>query len=179
MQLFRYIPDPDRFRSFQVPSESAERVVSLFFEDRSVAQSWAEIDVVPVGQTDAPTGDFPCLNNYGKIPLCSTRAWSALKGILQEYVEPLPLRGEDGSELLLLNVMVTIDAIDLQRSEFSVNAATGRVDRIYKCVFKEQLVSGKPIFKTPLRNGAELFVSEEFRIAVESHRLDGLLWKVA
>jgi hypothetical protein len=122
-------------------------------------------------------GDFPSLSNFWRVPVMSRRAWDALRPLIGYCCEALPIVHPTGSAYFVIHAMETVDCLDLARSEFTRNAATGRVNRVFRYAFRQDLLFGKHIFKLPLQSGGELLVDDGFRRVVEDFGLRGLLFE--
>jgi hypothetical protein len=171
--LYLYRTDPDRYESILVGDALVE-LVAMHCEQKRRGKRWNPISVTVPRRL--AVSDFPTLIEYGAIPVLSNRAWIALRPLLDPVVEALPLVHPTG-EYVLLNVLEQLDCLDETNSKLVRNDVSGRVSRVFAYAFKQDLIGGKRIFKTPLKSGAELFVNEEFRTYVESNTLKGLKFK--
>jgi hypothetical protein len=162
-------------KEFSLPHD--KWTVDVHFTDKSLAKQW-EVPVVRCFEEDPQTeGDFPALNNYDQVPVMSERAWHALQPLIGYCCEALPIIHSRGGPYYIIHVMETIDCLDVDKSEFTRNAATGRVSHISRYALKEKLLVGKHIFKLPLESGADLIMDDEFRKTVEANGLKGLQFK--
>lgn len=177
MKWYRYIPNSDEFDAVRLVMEDDEPVIGLHYESRSVAQTWSPVRVEGFNDNPDVEGDFPSLNNYSKIPVCSQRAWDALCPLIENCSEALPIIHPSENPFYIINVMEIIDCLDEEQSELVRNSATGRVSQVYKYVFKANMVEGKHVFKTPLKSGAELIVDDDVRKTVEANGLKGLIFE--
>jgi len=180
MNYYRYRPDADNFAGigfeWEIDSSEEKRVLGVHNIDYPVIAEWTP-PVAHGFEDNPPTeGDFPSLSNYWRIPVMSQRAWAALRPLIGDCCEALPIVHPSGQPFYIIHVMQTIDALDDERSELWRNPATGRVGDISCYAFKYELLAGKHIFKLPRESGGELLVDDEFRKAVEQHGLKGLLF---
>jgi hypothetical protein len=171
--LYRYDTDANRFESILV-GDALQDLIAMHTRQERVAQRWKPISVM--APRPLTVGDFPSLVEFAVIPVFSKRAWDALRPLLEPAVEALPLVHPSG-EYVLINVLEQLDCLDETRSTLTRNEVSGRVNRVYAYAFRQDLIEGKRIFKTPLKSAAELFVDEEFRHCVESNELKGLKFK--
>src|SRR2546425_226987 len=139
--------------------------------------TWKPIVVHCFDDSPGLEGDFPSLSDFNEIPVLGQRAWDALKPLIGPYAEALPIQHPSKQPFYIVNVLVILNCLDEQRSELTRNEATGRVSRVYGYCFRKDVINDRPIFKTPLQSGSELFVSDEFRKIVEDNDLKGLLFK--
>jgi len=172
MKFYLYRPDANHFAGIGADHADDPRVVGIHHPDAPLASRW--IPVVFHGYKEDPPqeGDFPSLNNRWRIPIFSQRAWDALKPLIGYCCEALPIVHPSGNPFYIIHVMETIDCLDTNRSEFSLNGT--RISRVYKYCLKLDMLREKHIFKLPRESGADLIVDDKFRKAVESNGLRGL-----
>lgn len=178
MTLYRYDTAANHFTSIGVPSIDNDRVIDLNFSDDPLVDEWeAPVAFDYAEHRDRPLGDFVTLSNYYPVPVVTQRAWDLLKLLIGYCCEALPVIHPSGQPHYFIHVMETIDALDTERSTFTRNEVTNRINRIYKYAFKPGLLEGKHIFKLPLGKGSDLLVDDEFRKIVEENGLKGLLFQ--
>ena len=98
--------------------------------------------------------------------------------LIENRVEILPLLSSIG-EFYAINVIEVLNAIDYNKAEFKTFRDGKRIMRFLKYEFIEDVVREKHIFKIvdePLRRP---FVSDEFRLKVQSYNLKGFKFKLA
>jgi len=179
MNFYRYDTAADRFTSIGVHWDDRDRVLDLHYSDPSVSKDWEP----PIAfgyeeHRDRPLSDFVTLSNYYPVPVVTQRAWELLKPLIGYCCEVLSVIHPSGQpHYFFIHVMETIDALDTERSTFTRNEVTNRINRIYKYAFKPGLLEGKHIFKLPLESGSDLLVDDEFRKVVEENGLKGLLFQ--
>lgn len=175
--FYLYRPDANRFAGIGFSIADDERVVDVHFTDTPLISQWQ----VPTahGFEDNPEvqGDFPSLSNYWKIPVLSQRALNVLRPLLGNSYEILPINHPSGDPFAIVHIMDTIDCLDCDKSELTRDENVGRVSQIHRYALKEEMLSGKHIFKLPLECGADLIVDDDFRRAVEASGLKGLKFK--
>jgi hypothetical protein len=176
MKLFRYHPASNAYDSVTLRVADAEPVIGLHFVARRVGASWKSVSVEGFEDNPGVESDFPSLNDFNRIPIMSERAWEALRPLIADAAEPLPINYRGSKRrYLLINVFNQIDCLDPRRSKFS--RAGRKIDQVYHYALKTDLICGAHLFKLPLESGADLLVDEAFRRAVEEHKLKGLKFK--
>lgn len=88
-------------------------------------------------------------------------------------IELLPLKTDHG-DFYLLHVLDIIDCIDYKRSEIIYYQSTGRLAGIPKRVFRKELIAGKHIFMLPEDGMPNIYISDEFKKAIEDNGLEGV-----
>ena len=176
MKYYSYRPDANAFAGVGFATD-ASRIVNVHYSDTPMAGSWTA--PVAHGFEDNPedNGDFPSLTTFRRIPVLSQRAWDCLRTLIGYCSEALPIVHPTGQQYYIIHVMDTIDALNEHRSELWRNPVTGRVGDISRYALDHGMIEGKRIFKLPRESGGELLVDDEFRKAVETNRLKGLLFK--
>ena len=177
MTWYRYRPDANHYDGVRLIMPDDEPVVGLHYDSKLVGGSWKPVSVEGFDDNPDVEGDFPSLSNYNKVPVFSQRAWDVLRPLIGYCTEALPIKHPSGQPFHIINVIEIIDCLDEEQSELVRNAATGRVSEIFKYHFKSDMLEGKHLFKTPLKSGAELFVDDAFRKAIEANGLKGLIFK--
>jgi hypothetical protein len=170
MSIYKLVPDSDSYDNLLYDSPDCLEV-SLQFDGRSLARSWTplHLQVYPVGRS----GDFPSLSSH--IPIFSKKAWSVLEPLIGTSVEALPLAGPAGL-FIAVNVTDIADCLDHARS--SINRfSDGRVMWVDSHAFKEGCLGARNIFKIPEALLNDVFVSENFKRAVEDAGLEGLIFR--
>ena len=107
-----------------------------------------------------------------------TRAVVALRDMLEESGEILPLATDDGVQLFLLNVTRVLDALDEERSIIECFPDSDRIMFLKAAAFHEDKVRGVPLFKLP-HYGSQIFAGESFRQRVLESDLEGLAFDLA
>ncbi len=178
MKYYQYDPNANEYAGlrfkWQLDSPEEKRVMRVHGTGNSVMADW--VRPVAHGFDDNPPteGDFPSLCNYSKIPVMSQRAWDALRPLIGYCCEALPIVHYTGDPYYIIHVMDILDALDEERSEYTRNGVTGRINQIYQYSFHYSRLQDKHIFQLPLKSGAGLIVSDVFRKSVEEHGLLGL-----
>jgi|SRR5579871_2008818 len=139
------------------------------------AETWVPVTVEwDPATTPAHRGkavDFPALGGLGYV--FSERALELLFPLIGDKIEALPLDSRKG-KYYVVNVLNLIDALDESRSDIK-RISGGRIDVIVKHVFIPGATEGQHIFKLKQEPLGPVYVSPQFKKAVEDNRLDGLL----
>lgn len=115
---------------------------------------------------------------YSHIPVFDKKTLDTVTDLIENSVEILPLLSSVG-EFYAINVTEVLNSIDYNKAEFKTFRDGKRIMRFIKYEFIEDIVRGKHIFKIvdePLRRP---FVSNEFRLKVQSNNLKGFKFELA
>ncbi|MDL1923121.1 hypothetical protein FBQ95_10975 [Chloroflexi bacterium CFX3] len=114
------------------------------------------------------------------ILICDAVAREALEPLVGQAVEFLPLDcpNEPQRSLWLLNVLTVAECLDYERSEFTY-WDSGAVKAVRRYVFRTGCLEGQHIFRLPLFNYVEIYVSDEFKRLIEQQGLTGLRFELA
>lgn len=118
--------------------------------------------------------DHPKLWNAYQTMVLSKRGLNALKDILKDSVEIIPLQCK-GREYFVVNILNIINALNYNKSEFEV-FPSGLVVDVTKYSFLKEKLEGVNIFKIFLNDRisvTKIFVSETFKNIVEENELKG------
>jgi hypothetical protein len=143
--------------------EHYDEVTSLFEVGRHIRAHSFPAFVVAERQS-RPLHECPAMA-FGVFAL-SARSWSVLKPVIDRDVQAIRLTGLE-TEYFAINILSVLPALNLRKSKITT-FSNGKVDRVLKFVFDEDVIAGHHIFRIPERN-CDVFVSEEFlTIAVEA-----------
>jgi hypothetical protein len=170
MSVYKLVPDSDVYDSLLYDSPDSLEV-NLRFDGRTLAQVWTPLRVV-VYSVGRP-GDFPSWSSH--IPVFSERAWRILEPLIETSVEALPLACA-GGPFVAINVTDVADCLDPGRAEIK-RFSTGEVMDVKSYAFKEGCLGARNIFKIPEALLNDVFVSENFKRAVEDAGLEGLIFR--
>ncbi len=113
----------------------------------------------------------------------SQKAVEALKPLIQQSVEILPLKTMAREPFFFVNVLESLDALDEEKSVFRYSSVSKTKIGIEKFAFDPKKINGKHIFKIK-GFWYNTFLSDEFRQVCKKHNLEGLaltrdklLWK--
>jgi hypothetical protein len=102
--------------------------------------------------------------------LLRPRAVHALSPLLAGHAELLPLEC-GGEDLVVVNPLHVVDALDERASRVQRFSPSGRIFIIQKHVFVPERISGLPFFKIPSLRVSPTYVTDSF---VEQWRKEGL-----
>jgi hypothetical protein len=138
-----------------------------------MATDWKPIPVRRITKAKGKTlarSDFPSLVPYRLVMRRS--AAEALASFWENSGELLPLRSDDRTEFVILNVTKVLDALDEQRSDV-LRLDGGEIVSIRTPVFVETVVRESDVFRLPHR-GSPTYLSHRFIAAVDALGLKGL-----
>jgi hypothetical protein len=181
MNIYRINSDSGRYE--YVNARVEDRDLLFFSSGQPLSGTWVPVPVLldhrlvdnVMEEPQPRKGDFPSL--YGATPIFSERAWETLYPLVGGSVEALPLIHPSGEKYFAINVLDVVDCLDLTKTKLTRNDVTGRVSSIQEYHFRQHLLTGKHIFKLPETKGLEVLVSEEFKQAVETSELKGLIFR--
>jgi hypothetical protein len=113
--------------------------------------------------------DFPSLAGLGLA--FSERALQALKPLVGDAIEPLPLIYEGPGKFYVINILDVTELLDLDRAVVD-RRESGYISTVEKYAFKPGSIDGKHIFKCKECLIDDL-VSAEFKALVEAEGLVG------
>ena len=172
-RFFKYTPDYNRYET--VGLRKVEIGYCYQFEDgKPLAEKWESPDVKIVANR-GKRGDFPGWDD--SMPVFSPRALQILTPLIGSSAEALPIRVEGTFPYYLINVLDTIDCIDLEQSKHSFNEAAGIITWLTTRVAKSNVHIDKHMFRNRATPHLEIYVSDEFKSCVENNKLKGLLFK--
>lgn len=175
MKYYHYHPAANDYDGLGLQMKD-HHVTKMHSKSISLSASWSPVAVHGFEDNPGVEGDFPALSNRSKIPVFSQRAWDVLEPLIGYCSEALPIRYPTGQPFYIINVMDIIDCLDEERSEVK-RYTDGGIMRVVSFCLKTDLLHGKHIFKTPLKSGADIIVSDEFRRWVEENNLRGLRFR--
>ncbi|BCL36436.1 imm11 family protein [Nostoc sp. MS1] len=178
MNIYIPIPDSDNYDGFYyLDQENSHDILSRFlnfamYQDIEEKSEWIPL---PVGIESFGTkrGDF--LGVVAWTFACNNRAWKILEPLIGNSVKLLPLQCDEG-EFNILKVINIIDCLDYSRADLFIFEETGRVLRIEKYAFKEELIQDQHFFAVPECKFG-ILVSQKFKDVVDQHQLKGLKFK--
>ena len=162
----------DGYEWLECDIRDAQRIFN--FTGVPIAADWKPIPVRLVTRAKGKTlsrSDFPSLVPY-RLAMRQSAA-EALAYFWENSGELLPLRGEDSSEFVILNVTRVLDALDEGRSNLLRLEEDGEIISIRSPVFVESVVGDSDVFRLPYR-GSPTYVSRRFVRAVDALGLKGL-----
>jgi hypothetical protein len=146
--------------------------ISDNFDGRSLKEGWEPLLYTKhIDEKKLPLGDKP--NSLPSMPIVSHRALECIKELIIPYVEVLPVY-IDGFEFFLINILDIIDCLDYEKSELSYFRSDPHdIKKILKYEFLKDKIWDKVIFKIPENKLNVPFVTDQFKLEVEKHGLEG------
>lgn len=171
-QIYRLMPDNDRFHNFALRDEAKSEVYRRF-DGRPLRDSWVPLEITAADTDDelAMLGDHALL---GTIPVLSRRAVDALRDLLEPAGEFLPLVYER-AEYMAFNVTRIIDALDEGKSTIN-RFSDGRVMSVEKYAFRPATIDANAVFKIPQLRRAFIFATDPLPAAVKESHLTGFVF---
>lgn len=176
VNVYELRADPDRFRRLTMVRESDSGILAEL-RGRPVGRAWEPLEVETIEERPEdralPLADFRVV---GGAPTFSRRAVDALRDLLGENGELLPLRSTHGA-WYLCNVTRVIDALD-ERGSYVVYVTTGRrIMAVRPQLFYPERLSA-PVFKVPQRP-SRVYVTGAFVARVQAAGLTGFEFVLA
>lgn len=131
-------------------------------------EKWGEVQMEIKKGAGKKTDTFDFIS--GK-PIFSIKAVDILSDLLKSHVEILPLKHEP-FPIVAVNVLNVVDGIDQEMAEKKL-LPNGTFVGYEKYAFIKEMVAGHHIFKIPQQLSTMVFVSDEFKHAVEKNKLKG------
>ena len=156
MNIYEFIEDVNNYNSLKFFRQGYE-IKEILDKGIPLKNSWKPFE--PEEYNVGKDGDFPGL--YGSVPVFSQRAWDMLGKYLINDVEALPIINERRS-LYAINVLKTIDCLDKENSELSINSVANLVSDIYTYKFNAFDSNSVFIFKIPEVRDLKVYVTDNF-----------------
>lgn len=143
----------------------------VYYQGQQLCEQWEAPETMFYieDETNVIT-DFP-FHKHG-ILCCETKILQEIQPILGHEIEVLPIHVE-GYEYSLLNVVNVLDALDKPKCGFE-HFRSGDVKKIFRYAFKEEVLKGTYIFKTPELTVTDIYCTDAFRDLVLSRGWTGL-----
>jgi len=141
------------------------------FIGKALGSSWVPPEI-RISNTSKKAKDF--ISWMLQVIVCSERALSCLRPLLEQECEILPLIKVKNKQYYALNVLSLVDCLDFDRSEIVMSPSDpSRILTIKKyAFFEERIPSTVSVFKIPEDLGV-VFVRESFVKGVVSSGLTG------
>lgn len=175
MKIYRLDANADRYQCFIMGTGSLFEF-SRQFRGHSIKNTWnPPTIIIDPDSVRSPKGDFPSL--IASVPIFSRRAVTALRDILEENGELLPVTIV-GEEYFVFNATRVVDAFDEENSNFHCYD-DGRIFMIDHHSFFPRKLAGLIMFKIP-QFRRDVYVTDTFVERVKTAGLKGfwfpLLW---
>lgn len=176
--MIYYITDTPEYEFIDCITSEGYRIFR-YFDGTPRAENWHPIPVERVLTDDDGSPLLPAdlLWLSASEVFMRTREMDALRDLLEEGGEVLPLATRDGVELSVLNVTRVLDALDEERSTVE-RFDDGTLMFIVAPAFHESIVRDVPFFKLP-HFGSEIFAGDAFVQRVRDAGLVGIAFTPA
>lgn len=141
------------------------------FDGTKLSPKWSALPVKFLYKS-RKKGDCPSLQI---VPFFSEKAIKALKQVMGDNVEYLPVTGE-ALKFTIVNVIKVIDALDMEKSDLEY-FDDGRIFNYTKLVLDSNKLSTNNIFKLVEFPRTDIIVSDKFKQIVEESGLKGFAFK--
>ncbi|KNF07337.1 hypothetical protein CLPU_18c00190 [Gottschalkia purinilytica] len=176
MRIWHLNFELEKYDMMKVTKEE-DCLILLEFDGTKKKDTWELLSVTRMEEeeflSDAPGFIHPA------IPIFNYKALNILKDLIDDSIEALELRCEEG-EFHAINVIKVLNCIDYEKSEYKTFEDSKKIMRFEKYVFKEECVKGNNIFKIVDEPKSKVFVSDKFREKVLESGLTGfkfdLVW---
>jgi len=162
MNVYTLRPDSDHYQAIELETDEAWDPFLDRFDGRAIGGAWWHPRIEILREVprdyDLLPGDFPSLG--GIIPVFSQKAVSALRDLLEENGELLPLVCDEG-EYFAYNVTRIVDALDEKQSSVD-RFATGNIMGISRYHLQSTALDSLTIFKLPQSARVETYVTDTF-----------------
>jgi hypothetical protein len=171
--IYALSSDMNRFEWFQpIDADGRDILVCRNGKPESVPNGPIPVSI---GGHEGEESDCPGL--YHSAPCLSERAWCCLRPLIDADVQAIPVYRTDGVVFHAINVLKVIDCLNREKSRYSVLPDVGWISWIYEYDFDIIKINDSPIFKIPETVGLEVYVSDVFKNAVETHLLTGFRFR--
>jgi hypothetical protein len=170
-----YEPHHMRAHQWVFPLVSADHELFRKLPAERVGDRWKPVRVElasPEEGVEARRADMPWLGSYGLV--VTDRARPVLEEALADDVEFLPLVCDE-EDLWLVHACRVVDALDEERSALKRFPSTGRVMRVMRYAFREEVVGGLRCFRIPQR--VAIFVTDDVVASAHAAGLTGVRFR--
>ncbi|MCM1214376.1 MAG: hypothetical protein NC331_04725 [Lachnospiraceae bacterium] len=175
MKIWKLKSDVDKYDNLEpVKDFSVEEYWR--FDGHELKWGWIPLEV----QRMEPEKKLPLSDTPGfTIPVFSKRALEVLQPYLQDSAEILELVFDEG-DYYGINVIAVLDVVDYEKAKYINFNNSNRIMVFTKYAFKEcDELKRHHIFKIVDVRRTVVFVSEEFKEAVEKNKLTGFEFELA
>jgi hypothetical protein len=164
--------DYDRF--YPLDQQSSFDILERFlnfgkYQNIEEKSDWTPLEV-GIESLNTKRGDF--FSVVARTFACNEKAWKILAPLINNNVQLLPLKCNEGS-YNILKVTNIVDCLDYSKADVFRFQQTGKVLGIRKYAFKEDLIQSQHFFAIPEKKFG-ILVSQEFKDLVEKNNLEGL-----
>jgi len=157
----------------------AQSCIPLLLKGKAIGNKWKPL--IFLKKRQRKNTDFTSIENAGIA--ISKKALDALRPLIKDEVEILPLKTLAREPFYFINCLTSIDALDEEKSIFQYSSVSKTKIGITKFVFDEEKIKDKHMFKLNIFK-FNTFISGELRAICKQHDLQGLdfsrpklLWK--
>lgn len=163
----------DRNQSREVFGENVENQFDVNFEAKPYSKLWKSMDVSFANDGSGLSGNLiPDISEHNGRLFLSQKAYNALKSLLAQDGEFLPVRYEQGSAFLFnpLSLAENVNGLD---AELSIKNEWGDIENM---AFYEERVKDFIIFRSVFDNYRSAFCSDILKNAITSAGLKGVFF---
>jgi hypothetical protein len=139
------------------------------YQDIEENSAWNPLEV-RIESFGTKRGDF--FSIIARKFACNQETWEILTPLIKNDVQLLPLKSDDG-DFSILKVINIVDCLDHSKADIFRSPETGKVLRVRKYAFKEELIQKQHFFAIP-ESKFGILVSQSFKDLVEKNNLKGL-----
>lgn len=163
----------DRNQSRDIFGEDIKDQFDVNFDAKPYLQLWKSMNVRFVDEGSELSGSLvPDISEHNGRLFLSQKAYDALKDLLAQDGEFLPVRYEQGSAFLFnpLSLAESVNGLD---KDLSIRNEWGDIENL---AFHEERVKDFVIFRSAFDNYRSAFCSDILKNAIESARLKGVFF---
>lgn len=169
MKIWLIKLEVDKYNSFN--GYDVKEKLSVNFYGNNISDKWVAPSITAYYKK-RKIADISSFSNGA--PLFNEKTIDVLEEFLKDKAELLPVYHEK-SKYYVVNIINVIDALDYEKSEFE-RFDTGAIMYCTKYSFKPEIVENQHLFKIPLCNSIDIFVSDDFKKKVEETKIKGLIF---
>ncbi|MDR6882437.1 imm11 family protein [Bacillus sp. 3255] len=166
MRVWKLGYDSNNYEGFRIVEGDWTELIEKF-EGKPLLHEWKPIKLELY--EEAARSDAPSF--LGSAPVLSANAVQQLQPLINDSVEILPT-DFDREEYFIINVLSVLNCIDYDASIIK-RYRSGRIMRFEKYEFIPEIVNHQHIFKIVDIPTQAIFVSDDFREAVQTSQLRG------
>ncbi|KRE56804.1 imm11 family protein [Paenibacillus sp. Soil750] len=170
MRVWKLGYDSNNYEGFRIADGDWTELIEKF-KGIPLLHEWEPIKLEVY--EEAPRSDSPSF--IGCAPVLSASAVHQLQPLINDFVEVLPTKF-DREEYFIINVLSVLNCIDYDASKI-VRYRSGRIMRFEKYEFISETVNRYHIFKIVDIPTQAVFVSDDFREAVQTSQLRGFTFE--
>lgn len=173
-------PEEGNYECIELIGIDSFDLAKMINSDLRLAADWTPFKVRRVHPTSnkrkAKEADIPLYGSGSEI-FMRPRAVEALRSLLEDFGEILPVDDEAGAELYVFHCLNFVDALDKELSEIEYFDDAVKILRVAHYQFRPEVIAEQDIFRLVQRRPGSIFVSQRFVDAVEAAKLIGLTFR--